>query len=645
MGDMLSTGVTGLLAFQNALDTISNNVTNVNTPGYSVETSNLVTNPSTQTAEGAIGNGVSVSNVSRSYSDYLDSQTRSATSSYNQFNTVSGLASTIDNMLSDPTTGLSATLTGLSSSIQTMANSPSQTSSRTAVINQLQSVVSQFQSYQNQFTQLNTQVNTQLQTEASTVTSLAQSIASLNGQIQTAAANGTGQAPNNLLDQRDNLIDQLSQHVNVNTVTQSDGTVSVFIGSGQSLVVGNQASTLAATADPFGSGQQDLSLQAGTGSSVDITNALSGGTIGGLLQFRTQMLDTGESSLGQQAVTLTNLLNTQNEAGVDQNGAIGGPLLAVGGPQVLASSSNTGNASVTGSIPGTVANLGGLSTDNDELSYDGTNWSLLDTTTGTSTALTATAGSGGTTVLTGGPGITLTVTGTAKAGDEFLVQPTANAVAGLSLVTTDPTKVAAAGPLVTSANSANTGTASISSATVPNTALWTRSNYTISFSSPTAYTVTNAAGTQVASSTTYAAGTPISFDGIAVTLTGTPAANDSFSVNDNANGVGDNTNALALAGILNKNVLDGGAQSLSDAVNGYVGTVGLQTSQAQNGATAQQAVLSSAQNAQQSVQGVNLDEEAAKMLQYQQAYQAAAEVIATSNTLFNSIITAINTVS
>ena len=271
MGDMLSTGVTGLLAFQNALDTISNNVSNVDTPGYSVETANLVTQPSTQTAEGSIGNGVSVANVTRSYSTFLDAQTQSATSSYNQFNTVSGLAGTIDNMFADPTTGLSATLQNLSASFQTLANSPTQSASRTAVISQLQSVVSQFQGYQDQFTQLNSQVNGQLQSEASTVTSLAQSIASLNGQIQTAAANGTGQAPNNLLDQRNNLIDQLSQDVNVSTVSQSDGTVSVFIGSGQALVLGNQASSLVATADQFGSGQTDLSLQSGkttTGLSV-----------------------------------------------------------------------------------------------------------------------------------------------------------------------------------------------------------------------------------------------------------------------------------------------------------------------------------------------------------------------------------------
>jgi len=201
MGDMLSTGVTGLLAFQTALDTISNNISNVNTPGYSEETANLVTNPATPTAEGSIGNGVSVASVTRSYSDYLDAQTRSATSSYNQFNTFSGLADSINNMFSDPSTGLSATLQSFSQAIQTMANTPSQSSTRQAVLNQAQAVISQFQSYQSNLSQLGGQVNTQIQSEASTISSLAQNIAGLNQSIMAAQNNGTGQAPNSLLDE------------------------------------------------------------------------------------------------------------------------------------------------------------------------------------------------------------------------------------------------------------------------------------------------------------------------------------------------------------------------------------------------------------------------------------------------------------
>jgi len=633
MGDMLANGVSGLLAFQTALDTISNNIANVNTPGYSVERANLVTNPPSPTSQGWIGNGVSVNDVTRSYSDFLDAQTRAATSSYNQFNTLSGLANSINNMLADSSNGLSATLQSFSQAIQTMASSPSQTSGRQAVLDKLQSVISQFQSYQNTLTQLGNQVNTQIQSETSTVSSLAQGIASLNQHIMAASHNGTGQPPNDLLDQRNALIDQLSQHLDVNTVAQSDGSVSVFVGSGQALVVGGTAASLTAGRDQFGSGQLEVSLQSSS-TSTDITSELSGGSLGGLLQFRSQMEIPGQNALGQAAVTLTNLLNTQNAAGLDQNGNIGAALLAVGGPQVLGSSNNTGGAAVAASI----SNLGGLTTSNYQLQYDGTNWTLADSATGVASPLTSST-VGGVTTLTGA-GLTLTVTGNANAGDTFLVEPTANAVPGLKLLTNDPAKIAAAGPLVTSAATGNTGSASIVSATVPNTAAWTRGNYTLSFSSPNAYTVTNAVGTVATG--TYTAGTPITFNGVSVTLTGAPANGDTFAINDNANGTGDNTNALQLAGILSQKALNGGASSLADVVNAYVGSVGLQTSQAQNGATAQQSVMQSAQGAQQSLSGVNLDEEAAHLVQFQQAYQAAAQVISASNTLFQSLISAVH---
>jgi flagellar hook-associated protein 1 FlgK len=637
MGDMMSTGVTGLLAFQTALDTISNNISNVNTPGYSVETANLVTNPSTPTANGWLGQGVTASTITRSYSDFLDAQTRTATSSYNQYNTTAGLADNINNMFADPSTGLSATLQSFGQSIQAMANSPGQDSTRQAVLNQAQSVIAQFQAYQQNLNQLGGQVNTQIQSEASTISSLAQSIASLNQSIMAAQNNGSGQAPNALLDQRNQLIDQLSQHVSVTTVQQSDGSLSVFIGSGQSLVTGGQASTLSATPDQFGAGGLDISVTTPT-STTDITGQLSGGSLGGLLQFRNTMLIPGQNALGQAAVTLTSLVNTQNAAGLDQNGNIGAPLLTVGAPQVLTSKDNAGTADVTA----TVSNLGGLTTSNYDLEYDGTNWNMTDTVTGQSATLAAST-SGGVTTLTGA-GLTMTVTGAAQAGDHFLVEPTGNAVAGMRLLTTDPAKIAAAGPLVASATSTNTGSASVLSATVPDTAAWTRGNYTLSFTDPTDYTVTDAGGNTVATGT-YTAGTPISFNGINVTLNGAPAAGDSFAIDDNAGGTGDNSNALQMAAILNSKVLNGGAASLSDAVNSYVGSVGLLTSQAQNGATAQQSVMTTAQTAQQSVSGVNLDQEAANLLQFQQAYQAAAQVIAGSQTLFQSLITAINTVA
>jgi len=629
---MLSNGVSGLLAFQQALSTVSHNISNANTAGYSRQNVNLVTNPADPTAAGWIGNGVAVAGVNRSYDTFLSSQTRTATSSYNQLNTASTLAGSINNLFGSTTSGLSATLQGFSTAIQTLTTAPGQTANRQAVLNQAQTLINQFQGYEGNLGQLDGQVNTQLGSEASTISSLASNIASLNQQIQAAKARSQG-PPNDLLDQRDNLIDQLSQHIGISTVAQSDGSVSVFIGNGQPLVIGTTAATLTAGPDQYGSGQQQIFMQTNSGN-VDVTSSLSGGTVGGLLQFREQMLVPAHNALGQAAVTLTNLVNNQNAAGLDQTGAIGAALLAVGGPQVLPSGNNQGAATVSA----VVSSLGGLTTSNYHLGYDGTSWTMTDAASGVVTPLTSST-SGATTTLTAA-GLTLTVTGNAQAGDQFLVEPTSQAVQGLSLLTNDPTKIAAAAPLLTSATSTNAGNASIDAGSVPSTAAWVRGNYSLSFSSPTAYSVTDASGATVASGT-YASGTPISFNGIQVTISGAPATGDSFAINDNASGTGDNRNALQLAGLLNQKVLNNGQSSLSDTINAYVGTVGLQTNQVQTGATAQQTVLNSAQSAQQSVSGVNLDEEAANMLKFEQAYQAAAQVIKASDTLFQSLLSAV----
>jgi len=632
MSDMLSTGVSGLLAFQKALATVSHNIANANTPGYSRQSVHLATNPAEPTGGGWIGNGVSSTTVTRAYNGFLVGQTLSASSSYNQFDTVSNLASSLNNLFGDSSTGLSATLQGFSQAVQTMANAPSQTTARQAVLNQAQTLISQFKSYESSLHSLDNQIGTQLGTEASTITSLAKNIASLNQQISAAQAS-MQQPPNDLMDQRDQLISQLAGHINVNTVTQSDGSINVYIGNGQSLVVGTSAMTLAAGSDTFNSGQMRLSVLTSNGA-VDVTQSLSGGTVGGLLQFQEQMLQPAHNVLGQAAATLANLVNTQNAAGLDQSGAIGGPLLAVGGVRVLTSDTNQGSANVAGVI----GDFTTLNANDGILRYDGTQWSLADATSGKSQALTAST-SGGTTTLTGG-GLVLTVTGAAQAGDRFLVQPLSQAVSGLTLLTTDPAKLAAAAPVATGAGATNTGTGAIDGGTVPTTTTWVRGNYTVQFTSPSTYTIKDASGATVVANGSYTDGATINFRGIQVVISGAPATGDSFAVNDNANGTGDNRNALKLAGLLNQKVFAGGTQSVADLVNAYVGTVGLQTSQAQNGATAQQNLLTSAQTAQQGVSGVNLDEEAANMLKLQQAYQAAAQVIKISDSLFQSLINA-----
>lgn len=638
MGDMLSNAVSGLQAFQTALDTISNNISNASTTGYSREVVNLAENAGQGTSVGFIGAGVNVVSVTRNYDEFLAGETRAATSSYNQLNTVSTMASSINNMIGDSTTGMSAELTSFTDALQSLSDSPSSTSARQAVIAQAQSLITQFKSYQSTLNQLSTQDNTSITSDVSTTNSLAKQIASLNTQIVNQK-NETGQTPNQLMDERDNLVDQLSKTVSVNTVMQNDGSMNVYIGSGQPLVVGGTSSTLSTANDQYTSGGLDVTLQAGGGASVDITNSITGGTLGGELQFRTDVLTPAVNSLGQTAVALTTLVNQQNAQGYDENGDFGSDLMTVGGPSVLASSNNTGTASVTASV----SDLSSLTTSNYTLRYDGTNWNLTDPTTGTSTTLTATANSDGTTTLTGGDGLTMTVSGTAASGDSFLVEPFANAVSSMAMVTTDPAKIAAAAPLVSAATSTNTGTGAVSSATVTNAATWTANagDYTLTYGT-SGWSVTDASGNSVTPTiATTSSGSTISFDGISVAISGSPATGDSFTVNDNAGGTGDNTNALALAAITSKKVLDGGEESVSDSVTSYIATIGLQTSQAQNGASAQQTVMQNAQTAQSSVSGVNLDEEAASMIQYEQAYQAAAQMISTAKSLFDSLISAV----
>jgi flagellar hook-associated protein 1 FlgK len=630
MSDMLNTAVSGLLAFQQELNTTSNNISNANTAGYSRETTDLVSVPGPYIGNLSVGNGVQVSSVQRVYNQTVASQVVAATSAYNQLNSFSTQATAVDNLLGSTTNGLSSQLTSLVSAMQTVANSPTSSAARQAFLSQAQQLVSNLQSDDSGLASLDSQANTQLSSDASEVTSLAQGIATLNGQIMADTSNST-QAPNSLLDQRDQLINQLATYANVTTTQQSDGSVNVYIGSGQTLVTGTTSAALTTVANAYDPSQDDLAL-GGPAGTTDVTAQISGGTLGGTLQFRSQMLDPARNSLGQIAVVLSNAVNTQNQAGLDQSGNPGGAIFAVGGVGVLPDSGNAGNATVSA----TVADANAITTDNYILRYDGANWSLTDASTGASVAMT---GNGSNASPFTADGLSIVVGAGAQAGDSYLVEPTSGAVSGMQVVMSDPSQLAAAAPLLTAAASTNTGSGSIDAGSVPDSADWVRGNYTLTFTSATTWQATNAAGVVVGNGA-YTSGSPIDFNGVQVTVSGAPASGDSFSVDDNASGTGDNRNLTVMAGLLDQGLI-GGTTSINGAASQMVTSIGIQTSQAQSGTTAQQAVLTDASNAQSSISGVNLDEEAANLVQYQQAYQAAAEVINVASTLFKSIITAV----
>jgi len=635
MGDALSTSVAGLLAFQQALDVTSNNIANSQTPGYSVEKANIAQAYAQGTSTGFIGNGAHVTSITRSYSETLATQVRSSQSSYSYFDTLSGLAASVDTMLSGSSTGLTATLQSFTNALETLSTAPSQTASGQALLSTAQSLTQQLQNYNTQLQQYGQQVEQQITSTIPEINTIAQNIASLNSQIAQNTAS-TGQAPNSLLDQRDQLITQLSQYVSVTTSTQSNGQVNVYIGNGQALVVGGNSQQLVAIPNQYNSTQNDIGITAGGGSVVNVTSQITGGTLGGLIATRTQVLQPTQNALGQLAVGLSQTMNSLQQSGMTQSGTLGSAMFAVGAPQVSPSAGNSGSAVVTA----TVSDASSLTTDDYILSNNAGTWQLTDKTTGQSVAMT---GSGTAADPFQADGLSIVVSGSAGSGDSYLVQPTTNAVAGLSVLLTSPSQIASAAALQTAAASGNTGTGTIASATVTDsTNADLLDSVSISFSSATDYTVTDTTTGATLGSGTYTAGQPITGNGWQVSISGSPAAGDSFTVGNNAGNTGDNTNLLAMISALSSKTLNGGTTSLSGAANSLVSQIGVLTQQAQNNASAQQSVNQSATDALNNVSGVNLDHEAANMVAYQQAYQACAQVIQASNQMFNSLLSAIN---
>ena len=632
MADLLSTSVSGLIAFQNALAVTSNNVANVDTPGYSEETPVFTAEPGESTGVGYFGAGVDISSVTRNYSELLATQMRTSQSSYSNFNTYATTAAQVDNMLSDTNTGLSTQLQSFSNSLQTLANSPTLAASGTAVISAAQSLTQSVQGYASQLTSIDQNVEGQITSNIQEINTLASNIATDNGQI--AQVSGSGQPPNSLLDQRDSLIDTLSQYVSVNTATQSDGSLDVFIGNGQSLVSGSTAQTLTAIPNQYNPTQFDVGLTTAgsSGAPLDITGAISGGSLGGLIAVRSQVIDPTLNSLGQISVGIANIVNQQQAAGLTQSGTPGQPLFAVGGVQVSGSADNTGTATVTA----TRTDLSALTTDNYTLSDAAGNWQLYDQTSGQTVAMTGT-GTAADPFLAAG--LSIVVNGNANSGDSYLVEPTATAAAGFNVLLTSPTQIASGAAVQTGAATANTGTGTIAAATVTdptNANLLTPTS--ITFTSPTTYQVSGDPATYA-----YTPGAAIAANGWTTSISGTPATGDTFNVSSNAGNTGDNTNLFAMIDGLNASSLDGGTTSLTGATGSLLGQVGAQTQQAQSNASAQQAVNTSATDAVNNLSGVNLDEEAANMVKYQQAYQACAQMIQASTTMFNTLLTAIQT--
>lgn len=621
MADMLSTGVSGLLAAQIGLSTVSHNVANVNTDGYSRQIVSFATKLPEGQGGYFIGTGVDTVAVQRAYSQFLNNSLWSAASGQGRADMMVSLTGQINSQVSG-SSNLQTSLDSFFGAVQDVANAPSDTASREVLLARAGGLASTFRSLSGQFSQLAGQVQQQLGDTVKSINSDSTAIARLNGLIRTAVATD-GTPPSDLLDQRDALVKKLAGEVGIGVVTQSDNTINIYVGNGQALVTSTQAHAFGTAPNKYDATRQEI---VGEGGSV-ISGRIGGGALGALLDFRSNVLDPAQTQLGRAAQALAATFNAQHAQGADLQGAVGGAFFSVAGPVVQAASSNTGS----GVLAASIANIGALTGKDYTLRYNGTAWSMRDTN-GANVALT---GSGTSADPFEAAGLSLVVSGSAAAGDSFRVQPSRDAASGFAVVITDPDKVAAAAPLLANAAGTNTGVAapsiSLSDGSDPN--LFSAS--AVVFSSSTSYSIDGGAAQS------FTPGAPITHNGWSLQLDGAPAAGDTFNIKANTNAQGDNHNALELGKVANMGVLDGGVTSVGRAYSQLVSHVGSAGAVAQDDQITQKAVYTQAMASQQSVSGVNLDEEAANLVRFQQAYQASAQVISTANTLFNALLGAV----
>lgn len=625
MANLFSTGVSGLNAAQVALNTVGNNIANAGTDGYSREVVLQTERVVPQAARYTVGGGVDVTAVERAYSSYLTQAVWTSNGNLQRANTYNDLAGTLNSML-NASGDLQGALDSFYGGFDTVANTPNDSSARQAALGNASALVSVFNTLGTQFASQQQQINGQIGSTVASVNTTLDNIASLNKKIHETLGSST---PNALLDQRDALVNTLSGYLGVTAVAQTDGTMSVYSSSGQALVSGSSAFKLSVANDAYDASRTNVFDSSGT----DITTRLSGGSLGAMLDYRANVLEPAQNRLGQAAIALATSVNAQQGKGLDLNGQPGAPIFSLPTPQAMASKNNTGNAAVGVQV----SDVNALDNADYTLRYDGSNWSM-NTTAGQPVTLTTNPDG-----TLSGAGLTLSVSGSAQAGDSFRIEPTRNASTGLAVAMTDPSGIAAAAAVQAQPASGNTGSSAVSSLQVTdasNAAL--SSNVTVSFPTAGTYAITDTASGTVLGSGAYTPGQALAANGWSLTLSGAPAAGDSYAVSANSNGLNDNSNALALSSLADSKVLAGGSRSVIGNYTLLTTEIGNAGAQAASNVTTQTSLHSQAMSSQQAVSGVNLDEEAANMVKYQQAYQASAQVISTAQTIFNSLLSAVH---
>jgi flagellar hook-associated protein 1 FlgK len=537
--------MTSLMAFKRAIDVHSQNVAGVNTEGYVRRTVSLSPGTLLESGSGSQGGREDTVVIRRQVDEFLVDQARVTGSNAERARIVAEKAAQLKGLLSADSASLQDSLVSLRDGFDGLASQPTSAYARDTLMSRLESTISRLHDLDDRIRLYEGEIDSRISSEVDTLNALTKQVADLNrkiasGSVENSSANST------LLDMRDRAVDRIAQKVSVRVLPGINGALSVSTKSGVSLVDGLDSATLTTIPDPY---QRDrLMVALVTDSKInEISDQFGGGTIGGLLETRSTLIDPSRNQLGRVAAGLAMLLNDQNKQGVTPTGAAGTNIVTIGGPLVMARSGNTGTATINASID----DVKKLTAGDYLVERSGTNWVVRRSDT---LEAVTTTGAGTAASPIKFEGLALVISGTPANADRFLIRPTRDAVTGLALTTTNSQAVAAA--------KAGSGA-----------------------------------------------------------------------------GSGDNTNALAMARLFDDNVFDDSQRSLRGIAERLTGRVAGIADSSATSAEVQALAAEEAQSARANMSSVNLDEEAAELLRFQQAYQAAAQVMRMSNQLFDSLLT------
>ena len=635
---MSSTSLTSLgkqaaFAAYAQLQTTGNNIANASTPGYSRQT--VQQSAAAGTAYGGsgyLGHGVTVSSVTRAANLFLSSQAVASTAAASADGVRNARVSQLEKIFVGGDAGLGGAATKIFNAFADLAAMPSDLSARQAVLGRLQDFASLARSSSAQIEDLQSGVNNDVRAAVDAVNSLAGQLAKLNTSI--ASISLAGQPPNDLLDQRDLLIKQIGEQIEVHTLIGPDRSAIVFIAGGQSLVQGGSAHDLVAQSDPADPTRVAVGVRSAGGLTLLDAQAVGGGQIGGLLSFAQSDLADARNRVGQLVTGLAGALNQQQVLGLDLSGRAGTPLLDLTGPQTLPAAGNArdadGNFLATPSI--SVSDASALKASDYRLQNDPAH-------AGQYTVTRLSDGQRFQPVADGQviDGFAIRMGASAPApGDSFLLKPVGGSAAALTVLLANPNGLAAANPVTAVANPANSGSVAIAALEVVAAPAAGYAPITLSFTDNQGSYQILVAGNHLLSSGSLVAGQPIRYDGIAISLSGLAHSGDSFAIAPTTYPAASNGNALCFDRLASRALIDG--QTVGDAYASAMADIGVRAQGTAAAASRSATVSTQADAALSAAVGVNLDEEAARLIQYQQAYQAAAKVLQAAQLMFDAIV-------